>query len=103
MVVVDAPCSGSGLFRRDEDAIREWSSDNVQLCCGRQKRILADVFPALKEGGVLIYSTCSYSKEENEAIADWKVTELQMENIPLHTERDWHIVETAADKTGAKG
>jgi 16S rRNA C967 or C1407 C5-methylase (RsmB/RsmF family) len=103
VVVVDAPCSGSGLFRRDEEAIEEWSPDNVQLCCGRQKRILADVFPALKEGGVLIYSTCSYSKEENEAIADWLATELQMENLTLQTEKDWHIVETTADKTNAKG
>jgi NOL1/NOP2/fmu family ribosome biogenesis protein len=103
VVVVDAPCSGSGLFRRDEEAIGEWSPDTVQLCCGRQKRILADVFPALKEGGVLIYSTCSYSKEENEVIADWLATELQMESLPLQTEKEWQIVETAADSTGAKG
>jgi NOL1/NOP2/fmu family ribosome biogenesis protein len=103
VVVADAPCSGSGLFRRDAEAIEEWSPDNVQLCCGRQKRILADVYPALKEGGVLIYSTCSYSKEENEAIADWLVAELHMENLQLHIENDWHIVETTADATGAKG
>jgi 16S rRNA C967 or C1407 C5-methylase (RsmB/RsmF family) len=63
VIVVDAPCSGSGLIRRDPEALGEWSENNVQLCSQRQRRILADVWPALKKGGVLIYSTCSYSKE----------------------------------------
>lgn len=103
VVVVDAPCSGSGLFRRDADAINEWSLENVQLCYGRQKRILADVFPALKEGGILIYSTCSYSKEEDEDIADWMVQTLGMQPVALHIDEAWHIVETSAEKTGAKG
>ncbi|HEY1033070.1 MAG TPA: RsmB/NOP family class I SAM-dependent RNA methyltransferase, partial [Flavipsychrobacter sp.] len=58
VIVVDAPCSGSGLFRKDERALGEWSEANVALCSGRQQRILADVWPALKEGGVLIYATC---------------------------------------------
>jgi 16S rRNA C967 or C1407 C5-methylase (RsmB/RsmF family) len=62
VLVIDAPCSGSGLFRRDPDAIGEWSENNVQLCSQRQQRIIADVWPALKPGGILIYSTCSYSK-----------------------------------------
>jgi 16S rRNA C967 or C1407 C5-methylase (RsmB/RsmF family)/NOL1/NOP2/fmu family ribosome biogenesis protein len=70
VIVVDAPCSGSGLFRKDPQAITEWSIENVQVCAGRQERILADVMPALKEGGLLIYSTCSYSEEENEGTAD---------------------------------
>ncbi|MCU0334571.1 MAG: RsmB/NOP family class I SAM-dependent RNA methyltransferase [Chitinophagaceae bacterium] len=71
VMLVDAPCSGSGLFRRDPEAIKEWSPANVQLCSQRQQRILADVLPALKEGGLLIYATCSYSFEEDERIADW--------------------------------
>ncbi|HEY6063723.1 MAG TPA: RsmB/NOP family class I SAM-dependent RNA methyltransferase, partial [Chitinophagaceae bacterium] len=66
VIVVDAPCSGSGLFRRDANAINEWSKNSVQLCSQRQQRILADVWPALKKDGILIYSTCSYSKEEDE-------------------------------------
>src|SRR6185503_106244 len=66
VIVVDAPCSGSGLFRKDPEAISEWSLNNVALCSQRQQRILADVLPSLKNGGVLIYSTCSYSKEEEE-------------------------------------
>ena len=71
VIVVDAPCSGSGLFRRDEDALEQWSLNNVQLCSQRQQRILADVWPALKQNGILIYSTCSYSTEEDEEIIDW--------------------------------
>src|SRR5436190_23182745 len=71
VIVVDAPCSGSGLFRRDEEAIGEWSENNVQLCSQRQQRIIADVWPALKKEGILIYSTCSYSKDEDENIIKW--------------------------------
>ena len=92
VMVVDAPCSGSGLFRRDEAAIDEWSLDNVQLCCGRQRRILADALPALHEGGVLVYSTCSYSKEENEDLMDWLVQECGLENLQLQVEKEWGIV-----------
>ena len=86
VIVVDAPCSGSGLFRKDEDAINEWSLNNVQLCSQRQQRILADALPALKEGGLLIYSTCSYSKEEDEEIMEWLVEEMPLENVELEVE-----------------
>src|SRR5690606_4280290 len=66
LLLVDAPCSGSGMFRKDEDAIDEWSEANVKLCSERQQRILSEVLTALKTNGYLIYSTCSYSQEENE-------------------------------------
>jgi 16S rRNA C967 or C1407 C5-methylase (RsmB/RsmF family)/NOL1/NOP2/fmu family ribosome biogenesis protein len=66
VIVVDAPCSGSGLFRKDAAAMKEWSIENVEMCSKRQKRILEDITPALKNNGLLIYATCSYSKEENE-------------------------------------
>ena len=94
VMVIDAPCSGSGLFRKDPDAVTEWSEDNVQLCSQRQQRILADVLPALKEDGILIYSTCSYSMEEDEAIGDWLVTEMSMENKKLDVPDEWGIIET---------
>ncbi len=83
VIVVDAPCSGSGLFRRDASAIEEWSENNVQLCSQRQQRILADVWPALKENGILIYSTCSYSKEEDEEIMDWMMKQLSVVSCQL--------------------
>lgn len=103
VMVVDAPCSGSGLFRRDEAAIDEWSINNVQLCAQRQQRILADALVALKSGGLLIYSTCSYSGEEDEAIADWLVQEFEMESVSLQTEKEWGIVESFSPQAKAAG
>ena len=103
VIVIDAPCSGSGLFRKDPTAIEEWSEDNVQLCSQRQQRILADVLPALKENGILIYSTCSYSAEEDETIADWLVTEMAMESKQLNINAEWNIVETASPGKKAYG
>ncbi len=98
VIVVDAPCSGSGLFRRDPNAIKEWSENNVQLCSQRQQRILADVWPALKKDGLLIYSTCSYSKEEDEEIMDWITNELSASNIQLSIESEWGITASISSK-----
>jgi 16S rRNA C967 or C1407 C5-methylase (RsmB/RsmF family) len=103
VIVVDAPCSGSGLFRKDPDAIREWSLDNVELCSQRQQRILADVKEALKQDGILIYSTCSYSRAENENIAEWLITENGFEAIQLQVKPEWNIVETITYETNAFG
>lgn len=100
VIVIDAPCSGSGLFRRDEDAIEEWSINNVALCQQRQQRILADVWPALKQGGVVIYSTCSYSKQEDEDITDWIITELSAKPCELAVPAEWGIVTVTGDKGG---
>jgi NOL1/NOP2/fmu family ribosome biogenesis protein len=90
------------LFRRDPEAINEWSLNNVALCSQRQQRILSDALPALKEGGILIYSTCSYSKEEDEEIGDWLMREQGMEPLSLTIEDSWGIVETTSQE-GAKG
>jgi NOL1/NOP2/sun family putative RNA methylase len=94
VIVVDAPCSGSGLFRRDAEAIEEWSEQNVALCSHRQQRILADVLPALKNGGVLIYSTCSYSKQEDEEICIWLLNELKVKSEKLKVKNEWAVVES---------
>lgn len=94
VLVVDAPCSGSGLFRKDLNAIDEWSEDAVQLCSQRQQRILTDVLPCLQPGGLLIYSTCSYSVAEDEDILQWLVRTFEMESIRLKISPDWGIVET---------
>jgi len=99
VIVVDAPCSGSGLFRRDEAAIDEWSLNNVQLCSQRQQRILADVWPALKKNGVVIYSTCSYSREEDEEIVKWMNSKFNPEtsgqNLKFKIPAEWNIVESS--------
>ena len=103
VLVVDAPCSGSGLFRKDEDAIAEWSLNNVALCSQRQQRILADALPALKEDGLLVYSTCSYSEEEDEQIMDWLVEEMGLENLALTEGIAEGIVVTKSKRTAAEG
>ncbi len=66
LILVDAPCSGEGMFRKEEAALTEWSLKNVEMCSARQKKILEDVLPSLKPGGFLIYSTCTYNEKENE-------------------------------------
>ena len=94
IILVDAPCSGSGMFRKDPAAMSEWSEANVNLCHQRQERILADVYPALKEDGYLIYSTCSYSHQENEDILDWLCSEFDLETVRIPIYNEWNIVET---------
>ncbi|HTK21552.1 MAG TPA: hypothetical protein VL442_18665 [Mucilaginibacter sp.] len=103
IILVDAPCSGSGMFRKDPDAMNEWSEANVNLCHQRQERILADVYPALKEDGYLIYSTCSYSMEENEDILDWLCNEFDLESIRIPINNDWGIVESKSTRSKAWG
>ncbi len=70
IAVADAPCSGEGMFRKDVPAIEEWSEDNVKLCAGRQQTILNNAAKLVKCGGKLLYSTCTYSLEENEMTVD---------------------------------
>jgi 16S rRNA C967 or C1407 C5-methylase (RsmB/RsmF family)/NOL1/NOP2/fmu family ribosome biogenesis protein len=103
VVLVDAPCSGSGMFRKDPAAINEWSEGNVNLCHQRQERILADIYPALKEDGYLIYSTCSYSHQENEDILDWLCTDFGLESVRIPIDKEWGIVETESPNTKAFG
>jgi len=103
IILVDAPCSGSGMFRKDPDAMSEWSEGNVNLCHQRQERILADIYPALKEDGYLIYSTCSYSHQENEDILDWLCAEFELESVRIPVNNDWGIVETQSPQKKAWG
>lgn len=71
VIVVDAPCSGEGMFRKDYGARAEWSPENVQLCAARQRRIVSDVWAALRPGGVMIYSTCTFNASEDEENVRW--------------------------------
>ncbi|WP_207429694.1 RsmB/NOP family class I SAM-dependent RNA methyltransferase [Pedobacter sp. SYSU D00535] len=103
VMVVDAPCSGSGMWRKDPGTLNEWSEANVALCSQRQQRILADAYPALKEGGLLIYSTCSYSREENEEIADWLFDNFDLSPVRIPTNSSWNIVETESEKHHCPG
>ncbi|HTE07655.1 MAG TPA: RsmB/NOP family class I SAM-dependent RNA methyltransferase, partial [Flavitalea sp.] len=93
LMVVDAPCSGSGLFRKDPSAIAEWTEEAVEQCSLRQKRILSAALPAQASNGLLVYSTCSYSLEEDEGIADWLVRDFGLEPLRIPVEAQWNIVE----------
>ena len=94
IVLTDVPCSGEGMFRKDAEATEQWSEETVALCEGRQRRILADVWPALREGGLLIYSTCTFNRRENDGNVLWVVSELGASPLkidctfdgPVHTE-----------------
>ena len=68
LVVVDAPCSGEGMYRKNDKAISEWSLENVKMCAERQKEIIENAVKNVAEGGYLLYSTCTYSTEENEGV-----------------------------------
>ena len=71
MILADVPCSGEGMFRKDEQACEQWSEDNVALCEGRQRRIIADVWPSLADRGLLVYSTCTFNRYENDGNVRW--------------------------------
>jgi len=103
IVLIDAPCSGSGLFRKDPEAIEHWSEDAVQHCSVRQSRIIEDSIDCLKEGGYLIYSTCSYSMQEDENILD-KIAAMQgMVSIDLSIDNNWGIIQSESPVHHSKG
>ncbi|MFV0419929.1 MAG: methyltransferase RsmF C-terminal domain-like protein [Dysgonomonas sp.] len=101
IILVDAPCSGEGMFRKDENAIKEWSVENVKLCRERQQRILADIWPALKEEGILIYSTCTYNRDENEENVIWMRDELGAQVLPVETKEEWNISPSIVEEIAA--
>ena len=76
LIVADVPCSGEGMFRKDEQAVHDWSIDNVMLCQRRQRDILGDIWHTLKPGGYLIYSTCTFNRYEDEDNAQWICSQL---------------------------
>ncbi len=91
VIVTDVPCSGEGMFRKDPDSIKEWSVSNVSLCAARQRRILQDIWNALKPGGLLIYSTCTYNIEENEENIRYIIEELDAKSLSIEKSNDWRI------------
>lgn len=98
VIVVDAPCSGEGLFRKDPEAMKEWSLQNVSLCSARQKRIVSDVWPALKENGILIYCTCTYNESENEENLEWFSQQNDIEFLSVKRENSWGVEEVRKNK-----
>ena len=93
-VLVDAPCSGEGMFRNDEGAVDEWSLRNVQMCAERQRDILRYVWPSLKPGGIMIYSTCTYNRKENEENALFIRDTLGADILKVDIDPAWNIVQS---------
>ena len=91
VILTDVPCSGEGMFRKDPVAVDEWSLENVDICWKRQRRILTDIWPALKPGGLLIYSTCTFNREEDEDNVAWIAKELGAEVLPVAVDEEWGI------------
>lgn len=91
VIAADVPCSGEGMMRKDDEAVAQWSPALVEQCAQRQREILADVWPALRPGGLLIYSTCTYNRQENEEIADFIVHELGAASLEVSIESSWNI------------
>ncbi len=96
LILTDVPCSGEGMFRKDPGAIEEWSQDNVDICYQRQRRIIADIWPSLKTGGILIYSTCTYNVKEDEENIQWIKNELGAESLSLNISESWGITSDLA-------
>ena len=94
LILVDAPCSGEGMFRKDEVAVSEWSPENVEVCWKRQREILSDIWPTLRAGGLLVYSTCTFNTAEDEENVRWMVDELGAELLPIHTDEAWGITQS---------
>ena len=91
VILTDVPCSGEGMFRKDEVAINEWSPENVTLCWKRQQEIIADIWPSLRPGGLLIYSTCTYNTKEDEENVRWIAKEYGAEVLSIPTLAEWNI------------
>lgn len=92
LVVADVPCSGEGMFRKDEGAVNEWSMQNVDKCWQLQRAIIKDIWPCLKPGGTLIYSTCTYNAHENEENVKWIADALGATPLRIDTYEKWHII-----------
>ncbi|MEL6659350.1 MAG: RNA methyltransferase [Bacteroidota bacterium] len=93
LVLVDAPCSGEGLFRKDQAAREEWSTDNVQLCAARQGRILKSAKELVAPGGTLLYCTCTYNEQENDYNAQWLAQQSDLTYTPLGFPSEWGLEE----------
>ena len=91
VVAADVPCSGEGMMRKDEQARRQWSPALVKQCADLQRSIIADVWDALRPGGLLIYSTCTYNTLENEQMLAWMVQEYGAEPVAVPVPEQWHI------------
>lgn len=91
VIIADVPCSGEGMFRKDAQAIEEWSLQNVEKCCQLQRSIITDIWDNLRPGGILVYSTCTFNAHENEENVTWILNHYDAELIEIPVEKEWNI------------
>lgn len=91
VILCDVPCSGEGMFRKDPQAVREWSVQNVEKCRQLQREIVAEAWKCLRPGGLLIYSTCTFNTREDEENVQWITEEYDAEILPVDTCAEWNI------------
>lgn len=92
VILCDVPCSGEGMFRKDEATIREWSQQNVERCWQLQRDIVSDAWSCLNDGGLLVYSTCTFNTKENEENVRWICKEFGAEVLPVSVSPEWNII-----------
>ena len=91
LILADVPCAGEGMMRKDEDARRQWSQRLIASCAAQQREIVNDVWPALRPGGWLVYSTCTFNPEEDEKNVEWIARELGADIIPIPVQPEWNL------------
>ena len=91
IIAADVPCSGEGMMRKDDEAVAQWSPGLVKECAERQREIVDNAWQALRPGGLLIYSTCTFNRPENEDIVEYLVNELGAESIDINPPTEWNI------------
>ena len=91
LILCDVPCSGEGMFRKDPQTIGEWSPQNVEKCWRLQRDIVSDAWACLNDGGLLIYSTCTFNTKENEENVRWILETFDAQLLPIDTEAAWGI------------
>lgn len=92
IVAVDAPCSGEGMFRKEPEAVAQWTPSLVENCASTQREIISNLWNTLRPGGYLIYSTCTFNRLENEDTLAWAVDEFAAEPVELSVDPSWHIL-----------
>lgn len=97
VVLVDAPCSGEGMFRKSEEAREHWSHDLVRFCAARQQRLLEEIWPTVKPGGFLLYSTCTLNRAENEAQLESVLQQPDAQTVSLVFPKEWGLMEGNCD------
>ncbi|MGN1245092.1 MAG: rRNA cytosine-C5-methyltransferase, partial [Muribaculaceae bacterium] len=91
VVAADVPCSGEGMFRKDAEAVAQWTPRLVEQCAERQREIIGNIWHALRPGGIFIYSTCTYNRTEDEAMVEHIMAEYGAESIDMHFPEEWRV------------